>query len=363
VTTFFLTSSQCLYTILIIFLNVDATVETNLINPDDIPKLTHDDIVRRIWGSKMVLLVEQCECAVQWGTKACLLLLYWRLTQNLTQHIVVKAVAAYVAVTYIVMETLYFGYWCRPFHDYWQTPTKNTQCTTALHHLITNFSFNLSSDLLIMSIPLPLLLKAKMDLKRKLLLVLPFSMGLFTIICAILSKHLSFTQPFSAVWVFWYCREASTAIIVTNMPYSWALIRRAFGLKSFFGASDIGHLNSIQGLPTREASVVSSKVQSWNRSSKIFLGKKDIKNSTNMASPNANVDMRSWHGHLGVNEKANFDTCTRYSMSSISGSVSKPPASSSIGTTLDKLYPVDDEDLELIEAKKKRRDQHHVSER
>jgi hypothetical protein len=305
----------------------------------------------------MVLLVEQCECAVQWGTKACLLILYWRLTQNLTQNIVVKAVAVYVAVTYIVMETLYFGYWCRPFHDYWQTPTKNTQCTTALHHLITNFSFNLSSDLMIMSIPLPLLLKAKMDLKRKLLLVLPFSMGVFTIACAISSKHLSFTQPFSGVWVFWYCREASTAMIVTNMPYSWALIRRAFGLKSFFGASDAEHHNTIQGLVIGEVSMASSKAQSWNRSSKFFPGRKNGENSTNATSPNANVDMRSWHGHLGVNEKANFDTNTHYSTSSKSGSVSRHPASSSMGATLDKLYPVDDEDLEFIETAKKRRDQ------
>jgi len=305
----------------------------------------------------MVLLVEQCECAVQWGTKACLLILYWRLTQNLTQNIVVKAVAVYVAVTYIVMETLYFGYWCRPFHDYWQTPTKNTQCTTALHHLITNFSFNLSSDLMIMSIPLPLLLKAKMDLKRKLLLVLPFSMGVFTIACAISSKHLSFTQPFSGVWVFWYCREASTAMIVTNMPYSWALIRRAFGLKSFFGASDAEHHNTIQDLVIGEVSVVSSKAQSWNRSSKFFPGRKDGENSTNATSSNANVDMHSWHGHVGMDEKTNFDTNTRYSISSTSRSVSKHPASSSMGATLDKLYPVDDEDLEFIETAKRRRDQ------
>jgi hypothetical protein len=310
----------------------------------------------------MVLLVEQCECAVQWGTKACLLLLYWRLTQNLTQHLVVKAVAAYVAVTYIVMEVLYFGYWCRPFHDYWQMPATNTQCTTALHHLIMNFAFNLSSDLLIMSIPLPLLLRAKMDLKRKLLLVLPFSMGLFTIVCAILSKHLSFTQPFSAVWVFWYCREASTAMIVTNMPYSWALIRRVFGLTSFFGASDTEHPDTVQGLPIREKSVASSKVQSWNRSSRFSFGKKGSKNSTGTANSNAKADMPSWHGHLGIDEKANFDTYARYSISTKSGSVSKPPASSSIGATLDKLYPVDDEDLELIEAREKRRDQRHVGE-
>jgi hypothetical protein len=311
----------------------------------------------------MVLLVEQCMCAVQWGTKACLIILYWRLTQNLAQHIVVKAVAAYVAVTYIVMEILYFGYWCRPFHDYWQTPTKNTQCPTALHHLIMNLSFNLSSDLLIMSIPLPLLFKAQMDLKRKLLLILPFSMGVFTILCAILSKHLSFTQPFSGEWVFWYCREASTAMIVTNMPYSWALIRRAFGLKSFFGGSDTEHHSTVQGLSIREASAISSKAQAKNRSSKFFPGRKDGKNSTSPPSANSDTYNQSWNGPLGLDEKATIETTGQLSTTSSSrGSVSKPPATYSTTVTLDRLYPVDDEDLELIEAKEKRRDQRYVSE-
>jgi hypothetical protein len=212
---------------------MDATGETNLINPSDIPNLNSADIARRVWGSKVMTVVEQCMCAVQWSTKACLLILYWRLTGQFKPY-VVMAVAAYVAITYIIMESLWFAYWCRPFHNYWKTPTTNVQCTTALHHLIMNISFNLSTDLLIMSIPLPLLFRAHMDLKRKIFLIFPFLMGVFTMLCAILSKHLSFTQPFSAEWVFWYCREASTAMIVVNMPYSWALIRRVFGLKSFF---------------------------------------------------------------------------------------------------------------------------------
>ena len=308
----------------------------------------------------MVLLVEQCMCAVQWGTKSCLLLLYWRLTQNLKQNIMVKAVAVYVAVTYVVMESLYFGYWCRPFHDYWQTPTKNTQCTTALHHLIMNLSFNLSSDILIMSIPLPLLFKAHMDLKRKLLLILPFSMGVFTILCAILSKHLSFTQPFSGYWVYWYCRESSTAMIVTNMPYSWALIRRAFGLKSFFGGSDDV---TIQGLSTHETSVAASKAQARNRSSRFFLGRKGGKSST--STPNATSDayLHSWEGPLGLDEKSTAETTAHHSItSSTAGSVSKPPASGSTAAALDKLYPVDDEDLELIDEKEKRRGRLHMSE-
>jgi hypothetical protein len=354
---------KCLYTVLIAFLNVDATVETNLIDPNDIPKLTHDDIVRRTWGSKMVLLVEQCECAVQWGTKACLLILYWRLTQNLAQHVVVKAVTAYILVTYIVMEVLYFGYWCRPFHDYWQTPTKNVQCTTALHHLIVNLSFNLSSDLLIMSIPLPLLFKARMDLKRKLLLILPFSMGAFTILCAILSKHLSFTQPFSGEWVFWYCREASTAMIVTNMPYSWALIRRVFGLKSFFGGSDTENHSTIHGPSIQEVSVVSSKAQARNRSSMFFLGRKDTKNSTSPPSANLEAHMQSWNGQPGLDEKTIVEPAAHSSTTGSSrGSVSKPPTSASTVTALDRLYPVDDEGLELLEEKEKKRENRRVSE-
>jgi hypothetical protein len=255
----------------------------------------------------VMTIVEQCMCAVQWGTKACLLILYWRLTREFKRHIVL-AVAAYVAITYVVMESLWFAYWCRPFHDYWQTPTDNTQCDTAIHHLIVNISFNLSTDLLIMSIPLPLLFRTRMDLKRKLFLIFPFLMGVFTMICAILSKHLSFTQPFSAEWVFWYCRESSTAMIVTNMPYSWALIRRAFGLKSFFCDSDdtIIHNMPIHGPPVETSA------------------------------------------HY-------FNTSIR------AGSVSRPLDSNSTTVALDKLYPVDDTALELIEGREKQRSRGDIS--
>ncbi len=209
------------------------------------------------------------------------------------------AVAAYVAITYVVMESLWFAYWCRPFHDYWKTPAENTQCNTALHHLIVNISFNLSTDLLIMSIPLPLLFRTRMDRKRKLFLIFPFLMGIFTMICAILSKHLSFTQPFSAMWVFWYCRESSTAMIVTNMPYSWALIRRVFGLKSFFDDAD------------------------------------DTINP-NLPIHNPSVDIRA-------------------------GSVSRPLGSNATTAALDKLYPVEDTALGLIEEREKRRSHAHIN--
>lgn len=47
------------------------------------------------------------------------------MTLNLKQHTAVKIIAVYVAVNFIILEGLYFGYWCRPFYEYWQVPSDN----------------------------------------------------------------------------------------------------------------------------------------------------------------------------------------------------------------------------------------------
>jgi hypothetical protein len=61
-------------------MNIVAHLDTNLIEPDDIPNLSPESIRSRIYGSKLVLLVEQCMITSQWGCKICLLLLYDKLT-------------------------------------------------------------------------------------------------------------------------------------------------------------------------------------------------------------------------------------------------------------------------------------------
>lgn len=41
----------------------------------------------------------------------------------------VKFVTAYVVLGFVLMEILYLGVWCRPFHDYWAVPTDNSRHT------------------------------------------------------------------------------------------------------------------------------------------------------------------------------------------------------------------------------------------
>ena len=114
------------------------------------------------------------------------------------------------------------------------------QCDTYHDHLIVNTVFNVSSDVLMILIPIPILIRTTLPLRKKIVLVALFSLGIFVIICALLSKSYSFILPYGLDWVFWYVREVSTAVIVANMPHCWPLVRRMFNVRSFLHESSRG---------------------------------------------------------------------------------------------------------------------------
>ncbi|KAI1839469.1 hypothetical protein JX266_014320, partial [Neoarthrinium moseri] len=189
-------------TVLIACMNILAVTNTNLIDPNDLAVFTSDSIAERTYGSKLVLVVEQMQIATVWLIKSCLLIMYGRLTMSLKQNLAVKIVSGYVIFGFILMEILYLGVWCKPFNEYWAVPTDNSQCNAATNHLITNAVLNISSDLMIISIPMPIFFQAKLPVKKKVILVGVFALGVFTILSAILNKFYSFSQPFGAAWTF-----------------------------------------------------------------------------------------------------------------------------------------------------------------
>lgn len=111
-------------------------------------------------------------------------------------------------------------------------PTPNPQCDTAINHLITNAVFNISSDVLMLALGVPMFVRIQIPLSKKIPLVGVFSLGIFVIIAAVLNKYYSFTAPFDDAWVYWYVRESATAVIVANLPFVWLLYRKLFGIKS-----------------------------------------------------------------------------------------------------------------------------------
>jgi len=237
----------CFYTTLIVTINIVAGSDSNLLPPGfDVSVLTPKQIHAREYGSKLVLVVEQCQIMTVWCEKLCLLFLYRRLTVGTWERLAIKILFFYVGISWVVMEILYFGVWCRPFTMYWAVPS-TTQCTAATNHLITNAVFNISSDTMILAVALPMFIKTRLPLRKKIAIVGIFSLGTFVIICAILNKVYSFNQPFGLQWTFWYVRESSTALLTANAAFVWALFRRIFKLRSLGSFSGKNTYNAYNG--------------------------------------------------------------------------------------------------------------------
>ena len=67
-------------TILMVGMNILANTPSNLIPPDQSINFTPDEVDLRIFGSKIVLVVEQMQLITIWTIKICLLVMYNRLT-------------------------------------------------------------------------------------------------------------------------------------------------------------------------------------------------------------------------------------------------------------------------------------------
>jgi hypothetical protein len=68
------------HTALLVIVWVQTYTPTNLINPADNIVLTPEEIKVREYGSKLVLVTEHLQMVVIWSVKACLLIMYSRLT-------------------------------------------------------------------------------------------------------------------------------------------------------------------------------------------------------------------------------------------------------------------------------------------
>jgi hypothetical protein len=150
--------------------------------------------------------------------------MYTRLTLNLATQRLVTYLAIYVFCGWLGTEIAFFAT-CRPFYGYWAMPPPSPQCATLEHYAIIQGSLNISSDLLMLFIPLPLITRLSVPWRQKSVLLIIFSMGIFVILAAILTKVFNLTNIWDPSYMLWYTRESSVAIYVSNLPLIWPLIR------------------------------------------------------------------------------------------------------------------------------------------
>lgn len=157
-------------------------------------------------------------------------------------------------------------------------------------------------------------------------------------------------------------------MIVTNMPYSWALIRRIFKLKSFFGDSSTGRLQegqmeSVQGQSLgnisvanedgrRQQSQAASHADSEKRKRSWPWQKLSLKHglSTNSRTPIAKEGENQVQAKA-VEKEADINTSAASTSESSAGFTPRPPTGRTAdAAAVDKLYRLDfdedDDDLE-----------------
>jgi len=198
-----------LYISLLILINVSAHFATNLYPENEAAGILADpqQINDRIIGSKIVIALEQCMLFSTWGVKFCV----WGFERRcwyvviylpsynafLTTHSrqlpvyerALNVLLAYIVVGLVATEICYLAVWCRPIHQYWAVPVQNSQCATYAHYSIMQATFNMTSDFMIMAIPIHMVFKNKhMKFSRRCVLAFVFSLAIFTIIAAVLNK-------------------------------------------------------------------------------------------------------------------------------------------------------------------------------
>jgi hypothetical protein len=100
------------------------------------------------------------------------------------------------------------------------------QCWSYYNFEIVEGVFNVSADLVVLLVAIPLLMKLRIPIQQKIILVSVFGMGIFVIAAAILTKVYSLDPDLvSYAYLNWYFREASVSVYVTNLPAVWALLR------------------------------------------------------------------------------------------------------------------------------------------
>ncbi|KKA30940.1 hypothetical protein TD95_004333 [Thielaviopsis punctulata] len=237
----------CLYLILIVTLNVIAeNGGSNLFPVEQLSTFTKADIRKRILNSKIVVVSEQAMLCTIYTLKACLLVMYMRLTTGLRTRRAVNALSIYAFVGWLATEICFFTT-CMPFNQYWAIPPKNSQCATLQYYGVVQGTFNISSDVLMLGIPISIVIRLQAPWRKKLVVGVVLSMGIFVILAAIMCKVHNLTNVYSSAYMFWYTREASVALYVANMPMIWPLLREWFPFLNRFGPSK-SNSNAVSGM-------------------------------------------------------------------------------------------------------------------
>ncbi|KAF4958812.1 hypothetical protein FGADI_2156 [Fusarium gaditjirri] len=168
-------------------------------------------------GAKWLFAAWYVYVTMVWTLKAMMLSLLFRVTKSLPQERLVKWASVFVFICYLITIGVVSGH-CWPTYKLWQVyPVPSADCSQNRAKYYALVTTNVATDIAIMALPIPLLWKLQINLRKKLTFTMMFCGGIFIIICTLLRCIICLKLPERLdLGLSWSIRETVVGIIVTN---------------------------------------------------------------------------------------------------------------------------------------------------
>ncbi|SPQ24383.1 c8440272-c485-43ec-9eff-07f405d74a1b [Thermothielavioides terrestris] len=159
----------------------------NVLVPDG-SVLSDEEAQRRSIGSRLVLVSRILQPAILWLLKAATLEFFHRLVGQAGKkryNLLLRSLLVSLPVTFLAIIIADLAE-CRPFPHYWQVvPDPGGQCRQGYAQLLTLTVCNVLTDLLLVVFPVPIVVRSRLSMGRKVILVGLFCLHVPTVVVAI----------------------------------------------------------------------------------------------------------------------------------------------------------------------------------
>ncbi|KAF5025726.1 hypothetical protein F66182_2193 [Fusarium sp. NRRL 66182] len=185
----------------------------------------------RINGSKTHVIGLLLYMTLLWLLKGYWVVYYNRLTEGVSSAKRVAYWGGYIIpITYVSCFLVAFLK-CIPFEKQWQVdPEPPNSCMPAITYIQTIYvmAMNTITDFYLMSIPIPMIWKARMPWRKKIVIVVMFSGAFLEMVFGILRAVSILTKGNTdpAQSGYWSVRESFVSFVLTNLPMVYPLIKK-----------------------------------------------------------------------------------------------------------------------------------------
>ncbi|KAE8352265.1 hypothetical protein BDV28DRAFT_4813 [Aspergillus coremiiformis] len=209
---------------------------------ESVTAMSSTEIYRRRIGSKLTLVNRVVYNIYLWLQKSVVLLLCQRILCGLRwPERIIKVCWAFLVASFVAVQVTTFTD-CSPLRLYWQVMPPPGPCIDGHAQLLTLIAMNITTDTMLMLLPMPWLLRLKTSRTRRCQLVGLFSIGLLLIAVAIIRLPYFIDNTDQVYRHTWGSVEAFLSALAANIPTLFTLRqRRKKDYPPYYSSSPGGH--------------------------------------------------------------------------------------------------------------------------